>query len=155
MLFLSLFALIPLLISAEQIVFSQQEGRQVQIDDCGNGKLAIHDVTVYSDPYPPQRGQNVAINITAKLNRNITEGMTYEASVKMGFIRFPLITGDLCKAAEDPNSPIHCPIAAGDFHTSVSVGIPKGIPATKYQVNVKVKSGNDMIGCLNTNLPLA
>ncbi|KAI9024898.1 ML domain-containing protein [Phycomyces nitens] len=143
------------LASASFLPFFQNQQEQTYdpastdlIKPCGSDAdlLIIEDITL--TPKVPVKGQNLTIDFTGFLKKEVTEGTTVSILVKYGVVQLIRKKFDFCSEVA-PEVQEECPIPAGPLTFHKDVALPKEIPGGKYVVNAVITSAEgEVVTCL-------
>ncbi|KAI9799497.1 MAG: Phosphatidylglycerol/phosphatidylinositol transfer protein [Piccolia ochrophora] len=103
-------------------------------------------------PNPPQAGNNLTIEASGTLSKDVEEGAYVNLQVKYGnYIKLVDTKADLCDQIQ--NVDLECPLKKGDNKVTKDVSLPKQIPPGKYHVFADVYTKDDeKITCLTAEV---
>ncbi|OAD81017.1 hypothetical protein PHYBLDRAFT_138562 [Phycomyces blakesleeanus NRRL 1555(-)] len=100
------------------------------IKPCGNDQDLLMQVILIDDitltPKIPVKGQNLTIDFTGYLKKEVTEGTTVSILVKYGVVQLIRKKFDFCSEVA-PEVQEECPIPAGPLTFHKDVALPKEI----------------------------
>ncbi|KAI9012895.1 ML domain-containing protein [Gaertneriomyces semiglobifer] len=138
-------ALTALVISSNTVSTAPNDGLNIQqpllfqpavIKDCGLPSDIFHLESFTVSPDPPQRGEDLTVDVKGTLDEAIDKGAFAEVRVRLGLIKLVDTKIDLCD--EIHNIDRECPVEEGPLHINHTVKLPREIPPGRYQVNVDV-----------------
>lgn len=118
----------------------------VPYKSCGSGHLTI--ATIDAQNWPPLKGSNDALNVTGKLDEDVTQGK-YKISIKVDGIPLPSETGSI-----DTFKPL--PWSQGEFSFVYTPAIPSIAPSGSYSIQLEAhdQSGSQIL-CIGLQFKLA
>ncbi|CAD6911625.1 unnamed protein product [Tilletia controversa] len=111
--------------------------------NCGDPEDLVEVHTIEVSPDPPQRGKNMTIHATGKVQKRIEEGAYAEVDVKIGYIRLLHRQVDICEEARRNDAEVKCPIDPDEYDITQTVQLPSQIPPAKFGVHVGAFSVDD------------
>jgi hypothetical protein len=136
MLFHSL--LFPFLVAGRQIILSNVQTVSESIHSCGRIGDVFELKSIWLNPDPPERGQQLEFSIEGTLKADIKQGAVVHVRAKLGFIQLINQDMDLCEKIKQVGR--ECPIPKGPFLLNHTVEIPKEAPPGKYSVWADIKN---------------
>ena len=100
----------------------------VPYTSCASATAHLNVTSVTSNIWPPEIDKPFTVNLTGLLNKAISAG-SWTASIKVGIIPFPKISGNI-----DDFAPL--PWAKGPFTPSYSTTVPSIAPSGSYQATI-------------------
>ncbi|KAE8221669.1 hypothetical protein CF319_g5006 [Tilletia indica] len=111
--------------------------------NCGDSSDIVEVHTIEVSPDPPQRGKNMTIHATGKVQKRIEEGAYAMVDVKIGLIRLLHRQIDICEEARQNNAEVQCPVEPNEYDLTQTVTLPSQIPPAKFGVHVSAFDSND------------
>ncbi|EJU03762.1 hypothetical protein DACRYDRAFT_21221 [Dacryopinax primogenitus] len=112
--------------------------------DCGDPSFAIEVQSIEVTPDPPVPGKNMTVDVVGTARSSIEDGSFAEVTVKLGMIQLLKKQFDVCMEAQKANVTVQCPVEAGHYAISKTVTLPREIPRTKFIVNVRGSTQDDV-----------
>jgi hypothetical protein len=119
----------------------------VPFTSCGAGDFA--PVSLDVSPWPPVRGQSVAIKAAGHLASQVTAGQ-YKLSVLLDGVDVVDKSGDLCTISPD----LVCPQSPADLTIGYSLTVPSIAPTGSYVVNFQATQ-QDSVSLFCVNVPFS
>ena len=116
--------------------------------NCNSGnKVNVSELTFSTEEINP--GTNLGITITGNTWTEFDKNTVAEISLKMLGVHFYTTSVKPCEEF----SGLNCPII-GKFKGTLNYGIPDYSPHAKFDMEVKLLNGNELLGCFETEIDI-
>ena len=114
----------------------------VPYKSCGSSTDDATLTSIVSNEFPPVKGDNLSLNVTGNLTKNVTAGQ-YTIAITVGGFPLPDLTGDISSFRA-------LPWPVGELNFTYSQDIPSAAPSGSYVVKISaVDQDSDQIFCIS------